>query len=266
MLAAILCFTGAPVQGTAQQDPQLTADGQQDFVSDVLPYPLEFVRDRINLQFSADDRAFFEDYNGAIYQLPDNAKDIHGLSKAAYRKFIAFPLVRPNKFYVFFAAYKPMQRRLQEVTPYSILGMDNPALQRYAKLSNEERSEDIYLWSPDTPYWYSQYSANGADLPFRSYFIVHLSAPDKTHTSVEIIEDNPVVNMGRKFSVDVHGIVHRFDIRPVAPTTTDREFLLSCINQFIERKLPGRHWFNCLTEQELTERKAQEERNRQLLQ
>lgn len=255
-----------PYSEASAQEPELAAGTQQDFVYDVLPYPLDFVRDRITLQFSANDRAFFEDYNGAIYQLPGNAKTIRDLNGKAYRTFISSPLVRRNKFYVFYAAYRHMQRHLLEITPYSVLGLDNPALQRYSQLANDARSDDIYLWSPDTPFWYSQYSINGADLPFRTYFIIHLNALDKNHTNVEIIEDSPVVNMGKKLSVDAHGVVQRYDIRPVAPTTADREFLLSCINQFIDRKLPGRHWFNCLTDQELLERKQQEARTRELLQ
>ena len=78
-----------------------------------------------------------------------------------------------------------------------------------------------------------------------SYFILHITPVDAANTSVEVIEHNPVAQMGRKFSVDANGTIHKFDIRDVAPTTRDREFLLSCIRQFNERQLPGRHWFSC---------------------
>jgi hypothetical protein len=240
------------------QSPELSAEKTQDFISAILPYPLDFVRNTIRTQFDSDARAFYEDYNGAIYELPQQARTIHDLGDKTYRKFIAFPIARRNKFYVFYGAYPNMQHILQEISPYSVLGMDNPALKRYAGLPAAMRSDDIYLWSPDTPYWYSGYTANGNSLPFRSYFIVHLSAVDTHHTDVEIIEDQPVVNMGRKLSVDANGVVHRFDIENVAPTASDREYLLYCINQFIERRVPSRHVFNCLTPEELEDLKKRQ--------
>jgi hypothetical protein len=131
------------------------------------------------------------------------------------------------------------------------MGKSNVALQRYAALPADARTQDIYLWSPDAPYWYSQYMLNDIPVPFHSYFIVHLSAVDDDHTSVELIEEEPTVQLGRKMSVDANGLVHHFDIRDVEPTTSDREFLLSCMHQFIDRKLPSRHFFNCKTEEEL---------------
>jgi len=246
----ILCIFVLSSVASAQT-PTLSAKAPKDFVSATLPYPLGFIHDHINLQFDSDERAFYEDYNGIIYELPEQARTIRDLSPKAYKRFIAFPITRQNKFYVFYGAYRNVQHYLQEISPYSVVGLDNPALQRYASLSPAARSNDIYLWSPDTPYWYSEYTLNGTSLPFRSYFIIHLSVVDAHHTNVEIIEDKPVINKGRKLSVDANGVIHHFDIEDTVPTTSDREFLLYCINQFIERKVPSRHVFNCLSEDEL---------------
>lgn len=230
------------------QEPELVPEDQKDFVSDILPYDLAFVRDHINLEFSSNDRAFYEDYNGVIYRLPGDAKNIKELTPEMTQTFLDFPLVRSNKFYVFFSAYRHMQQALQEVTPYMIADKDNAALQRYAALPPKDRRNDIYLWSPDSPYWYSEYTYNGNPVPFRTYFIIHLSKVDNDHTKVEVIEDKPVVSMGKKLSVDANGTIQHYNIRDVAPTTRDREFLLSCINQFIDRKVPGRQWFTCRDE------------------
>jgi hypothetical protein len=153
---------------------------------------------------------------------------------------------------VFYGAYANMQGVLKTLTPYAVMGESNVALQRYATLPMDARKEDIYLWSPDAPYWYSEYSFRSRPVPFHTFFIVHLAPVDDSHTAVEIIEDQPTVEMGKKMSVDVHGRVHDYDIRDVDPTTKDRQFLLSCIKQFIDRKVPGRHYFNCKTDEELS--------------
>ena len=221
------------------------ATKSKDIISEDLPYSLEFLRYRILTQFDSEDRAFYDDYNGLIYDLPHHAKSIADLSEKEYKEFIAFPIVRATKFYVFYGAYPSMKYHLQEITPENLVGVNNPALQEYAKLPEEDRSQDIYIWSPNAPYWYSEYSVNGVNVPFRSYFIFHLAAVDKGHTKLEIIEDKPTVNLGKKMNVDSHGVVHKYDIEDAPPTTKDREFMLSCVKQFIERKVPGRHWFNC---------------------
>ncbi len=253
LISTLLLSSTAYAQG-----PELPAEEQKDFVSTTLPYPLDFVRNEINLQFDSNDRTFFEDYNAAIYELPEQARTIHDLDLKTYKKFLSFPITRRNKFYVFYGAYPSMQHALQEITPYGVLGMNNSALQRYASLSTSSRSNDIYLWSPDTPFWHSGYMLGDVSLPFRSYFIIHLSAVDTQHTNVEVIEDKPVVNMGKKLSVDTNGVVHRFAIEDVAPTASDREYMLYCINQFIERKIPSRRVFNCLSPEALENLKKRE--------
>jgi hypothetical protein len=227
---------------------------QKDFVESVLPYPLETIHDRVGSLFDSETRDYYDNYPGAIYDLPNHATAIKDISPDAAARFLAFPLVRANKFYVFFAAYPNMQRTLRDLTPVAAMGHSNAALQRYAALPQEARINDFYLWSPDAPFWYSsQYTLHDKPLPFHSYFIIHLTSVDDIHTNIEVIEEQPVVKMGRKLSVDEHGTLHRFDVREVEPTTHDREFLLSCIRQFIERKVPGRHWFSCKTDAELAE-------------
>jgi hypothetical protein len=246
------------------QELELSTDHPKDYVSAVLPYKIDVVYDRIKNQFSSSERAFFEDYNGMIYKLPGKARTLYDLSPKEQEKFISFPLVHNDKFYVFFGAYRNMQHILQEITTDSLVGITNPALERYSKLSPLEREKDIYLWSPDTPFWYSEYNIDKKPLPFRTYFIIHLTAVDDTHTSVEVIEKDPVISAGKKLSVDSNGVVHRFDIRDVAPTTKDREYLLYCINQFIERQIPSRHVFNCLSQDTLKEVKKKEIEHREI--
>lgn len=223
----------------------------QDYVTDVLPYPLEVVHERTALLFDSDTRDYYEGYPALIYDLPHSATNIDNLSVKAYKQFKEFPLVRSNKFYVFYAAYSNMQHLLMELTPYAVLNHNNAALERYASLSQEARAQDFYLWSPDAPFWYSDDFIDNRKRPFHSYFIVHMTKVDETHTYVEIIENEPVIQAGKKLSVDSHGIVHHFDIQESSPTTSDRKFLLSCIRQFIERNVPARHYFNCKTPVEL---------------
>lgn len=232
--------------GTQAQENAQSPNQHKDFVREVLPYPLEFTRERILTQFSSDDRSYYEDYNRYIYDLPpEKVLSYKELSPKAYAEFMALPMVKPDKFYVFFGAYAVKQYRLNEITPVSVIGVNNPALVQYAQLKQENRANDIYLYSPDTPYWYSEYEIKGKKLPFRSYFIIHLSAVGENATQVEIIQDKPVVRMKGTPSLDENGKMQDFDLRDVAPTTRDRTYLLSCIRQFIERKVPVRKQFSC---------------------
>lgn len=243
---------------TEAQENKESVNQHKDFVREVLPYPLDFVRDRVLTQFSSDDRSFYEDYNRYIYQLPpEKVLSYKELSPKAYAEFMALPMVKPEKFYVFFGAYAVKQARLSEITPLSVIGIDNPALVQYAELKPENRVNDIYLFSPDTPYWYSEYELNGKKLPFRSYFIIHLSAVGENATQVEIIQDKPVVRIAGGSSLDENGQLQDFDLREVAPTTRDRTYLLSCIKQFIERQVPMRKQFSCKTDEELKAAKKQ---------
>ena len=224
----------------------MTILAQEDKTSKIFPYPLDFMKERISMQFDANERAFFEDYNGAIYLLPGNVSKVEQLTTKEYKKFMAFPLVRANKFYVFYGIYKIAQPLLNSITPVSvILEEDNPALKRYALLPLEQRANDFYLWSPDAPYWYSEHEQNGRPLPFHSFFILHLTSLNENTTEVEVIEDKPTIMLGKRLSVDANGKVQQYHIAPALPTTADRAYLLSCITQFIERNVPGRHWFSC---------------------
>ena len=221
------------------------AENPKDYVSITLPYPIETVYNRAVLMFESDTRDYYENYNPAIYDLPEPVKNFHDLTPAASKKFLAVPLVRPNKFYVFFGAYISVQEVLTHLTPLAAMGHTNAALQRYAALPQNARTEDLYIWSPDTPYWHSEYSLDGKPLPFKSFFILHMTAVDNNHTEVEIIEKEPTVRIEGRSHVDIHGKVRNYEMREVEPTTSDREFLLSCLSQFIERNVPGRHYFRC---------------------
>jgi hypothetical protein len=224
-------------------------DNSADFVRAVLPYPIEFVHERVLAQFDSESRNYFEDYNRAIYDLPEKVLSYKYLSPDAYKKFMALPMVKSTKFYVFYGAYAVKQKKLAEITPLSVIGLDNPALVRYASLPPAAKAYDVYLWSPDSPYWYSEYTLNNKPLPFRTFFIIHLSPADEANTTVEVIEEQPVVRMGQKLTVDEHGKIQEYEVREVSPTTRDRRFLLSCIRQFIERDIPSRSKFNCKDEQ-----------------
>jgi hypothetical protein len=235
------------------QEPILKANDPKDYVSDVLPYPLGDVYERAQTLFNSDKRDYYEDYNAAIYDLPEPVKNIRDLSPKAHKRFLALPLVRPNKFYVFFGAYASVQDVLTSLTPLAAMGHSNAALQRYAQLPQSARAQDLYVWSPDTPYWHSEYMQDGKPLPFKTYFILHLTAVDDNHTQAEVIEYEPVVRLNYTMSIDRHGKVLPYELREVEPTTGDREFLLSCLRQFIDRKVPGRHWFRCRDKDEKPE-------------
>ena len=235
------------------QEPVQTAEDPKDFVSVILPYPIEEVYARAQLLFNSDRRDYYEDYNAKIYELPEPVASYKDLSPRALRKFLRLPIVRPNKFYVFFGAYPNVQGIVRDLTPLAAMGHDNAALQRYAALPEASRTMDMYIWSPDTPYWYSEYMLGGKPLPFKSFFILHLSRVDAGHTEAEMIENEPVVRLNNVMSVDVHGTVHDYEDREVEPTTRDREFLLSCLQQFIDRGVPGRHYFSCREKGEVVE-------------
>jgi hypothetical protein len=241
-----LFFPSITVAPKAQEaTPEVKPVENTDFVSTILPYPIDYVHDSVTAQFDSETRNYFEDYSRFIYDLPEKVLSYKDLTSDAYDRFMALPLVKPTKFYVFYGAYATMQKTLAAITPLSVIGLTNPALVRYASLTPEQREQDIYVWSPDSPYWHSEYSLKGEKLPFRSFFIIHLSAVDDAHTKVEVIEHKPVVRIQGRPSVDENGTFQDFDVEEVAPTTRDRSFLLSCVQQFIERNVPSRAKFNC---------------------
>lgn len=232
--------------GAGAQQPR--ADGPPQEVKELLPYRSDEVREALGRMFDSGQRSFYEDYSGIIYDLPEKgARDYKGLSDSGKTRFMDLPLVRPQKFYVFYGAYEMMQGRLAAITPLNVVDSGNAALLRYAALPPAARANDLYLWSPDVPYWYSEYTAGGKKLPFRTFFIVHLT-PMKDKTLVEVIQDQPRVITGRRMNVDSNGLVHKFAVQNVPPTTQDSRLLLSCIRQFIERRLPARRFFNCRDE------------------
>lgn len=221
----------------------------QDFVSITLPYPLDFVRGRILTQFDSEARSYYEDYNRFIYDLPEKVLSYKDLSPDSYRKFMALPMIKPSKFYVFYGAYAVKQRIIATLSPLDVVGLSNPALARYAELPLSARTNDVYLWSPDVPYWHSEYVMNGKRLPFKTYFILHITAGGDNATIVEAIEHKPVVRIEDHPALDENGLHQPHAVREVPPTTHERVFLLSCIRQFIEREVPVRSRFNCKEEE-----------------
>ena len=248
---ATLLLAGAPAVAKV---PELARDTPvTDHVTDILPYPVSFVRHRIGLLFDSGVRDYYDDYPGAIYDLPAKARSVRELDAGDYREFFLHPLVKQDKFYVFYGAYPLMQQVLAKLDVLAAMGHDNAALQDYAHLPAAARVNDVYLWSPDVPFWHSEYSMGGKALPFRSYFILHVEASGENATRIEVIDNQPVVAFYDSPNVDVHGTVHDTRLVEVEPTNHEREFLLSCIGQFIERKVPGRHWFNCRRKGEIVE-------------
>lgn len=217
----------------------------QDFVTAEFDLPIASLRALLLLQFDSEERSFFEDYNRAIYDLPEKVLSYKNLSPKAYEKFMDFPMIKPTKFYVFLGAYPTQQSRLMQIEPEDVVGKDNPALARYAELPLESREMDIYLWSPDSPYWYSEYQWRDKPAPFRSYFILHLEAKGKHRSTLEVIEENPVVRMEGKLHVDEHGSLQPYEVRSVSPTTRDRTYLMGCIRQFAHYNYASRKEFTC---------------------
>jgi hypothetical protein len=203
------------------------------------------MQERLEALFDSDARDYYEDYPAAIYVMPEGVRRADQLPAAALKGWRKRKLTKATKFYVFYGDYAVMQRRLSAIGPLDAIDTGNAALARYAALPLTERAHDLYLWSPDTPFWYSEYRLMGIPVPFRSYFILHLSASGAERTQVEVIEDEPVIDRGPEPNVDIYGKLHEEMLQPVPPTTRERLYLLSCIRQFIEREVPGRHWFNC---------------------
>lgn len=122
-----------------------------------------------------------------------------------------------------------------------ISSTNNPALQAYLRLNDQQRANDIYLSQLfHEYYWPSEYVLRERTLPFQSQFIVHLQAVGPERTRIEIIEALPRVNAGEKWGMGGHGEIlpgKVTDIREVPPTTRDRLELLEIITQRISE--PG---------------------------
>lgn len=123
------------------------------------------------------------------------------------------------------------------------MATDNPALRGYLDVGDARRRYDLYLFQPTGPhFWPSEYQGgDGQPVDFSTHFILHLDASGPERTRLEVIEVNPRLRLGRTWALAKHamGIARVEDLRRVAPTTRDRQQLLSWILAQMERELPA---------------------------
>ncbi len=108
--------------------------------------------------------------------------------------------------------------------PPSRNSKDDPAMDRYRRLSAEARKHDIFL--NGAMEWYSEYTASGKPLPFHCDFIIHLRDDGPTRTKVEVLEYNPRVRFGTRFVIGHGAPAFVADSKLVPPTTKDRVEML----------------------------------------
>jgi hypothetical protein len=112
---------------------------------------------------------------------------------------------------------------------------DNPPLEQYVRLPPAQREHDLYLWDPLSRYWTSEYRVGNKPAEFSTRYILHFADAAPHSASVEVIEDLPVVRAGRKFQFGGHGGPGFYDdIRPVAPTVSDRMRMLQMIERLAQ--------------------------------
>jgi hypothetical protein len=105
-------------------------------------------------------------------------------------------------------------------------------LSAYASSAPAKRTHDIYLWSPLTTSWPSEYYSNGTQVPFYANFIVHLEKESVAATKIEVLEFSPMITLGKSLRWTSHtGPFPAFlpEIRLVSPTSSDREALLATL-------------------------------------
>jgi hypothetical protein len=82
-------------------------------------------------------------------------------------------------------------------------------------------------------YWESEYFYQGKAAKFRCSFLIHLEPAKNSSVKVEIFEYQPAVWVGEYLGMSAHAILPAMlhDIRPVQPTTVDRQAVLQLIQQ-----------------------------------
>lgn len=103
---------------------------------------------------------------------------------------------------------------------------------RYLQIPRSLRAHDAFLYEPSGDYyWASEYFYNGIPAKFRCAFIIHLEAAGDSTTRVEIFEYQPLAWVGEVVGFSAHAILPAalHDIRPVQPTTVDRQNVLAMI-------------------------------------
>lgn len=107
-------------------------------------------------------------------------------------------------------------------------------VERYVRIPSELRSRDFYLYEPSGDfYWDSEYFYQGRPAKFRCSFLIHLEAAKDSGTKVEIFEYQPTLWAGEYVGLSAHAIfpAKLHDIRPVQPTTADRNEVLQMVRQ-----------------------------------
>lgn len=112
-------------------------------------------------------------------------------------------------------------------------GVDS-IVERYVRIPSELRSRDFYLYEPSGDfYWNSEYFYQGRPAKFRCSFLIHLEASKDSGTKLEIFEYQPTIWAGEYVGLSAHAILPAklHDIRPVQPTTVDRNEVLQMVRQ-----------------------------------
>lgn len=109
----------------------------------------------------------------------------------------------------------------------------DPFLAAYAGTTEAARQYDVYVYDPLTRFWASsEYYYRGVPAPFLAKFIVHLTPVLENETSMDILEFQPQIQVGKYFGWSAHtglapGLLD--DLRWVAPSTTERKQLLEML-------------------------------------
>jgi hypothetical protein len=109
-------------------------------------------------------------------------------------------------------------------------------VERYVRIPPALRNRDFYLYEPTGDYyWDSEYFYQGKAAKFRCSFLIHLEPAANSGTKVEIFEYQPTAWVGEYWGMSAHAILPAMlhDIRPVQPTTTDRQEVLRLIQQSV---------------------------------
>jgi hypothetical protein len=107
-------------------------------------------------------------------------------------------------------------------------------VERYVRIPSVLRSRDLYLYEPSGDfYWDSEYFYKGQPAKFRCNFLIHLEAAKDSGTKVEIFEYQPTIWAGEYVGLSAHAIFPTtlHDIRPVQPTTIERNEILRMVQQ-----------------------------------
>jgi len=107
-------------------------------------------------------------------------------------------------------------------------------IERYVRIPPELRTRDFYVYEPTADYyWESEYFYQGKAAKFRCSFLIHFEPAKDSGVKVEIFEYQPTVWVGEYLGMSAHAILPAMlhDIRPVQPTTVDRQAVLQLIQQ-----------------------------------